>query len=75
MVIAFCEALSVSPEQTIVVGDNKHDIEMGRNAGAGLCIGVLTGTSTRDELESIADRVYEDISGLLTLFAGLTDHR
>lgn len=75
MVTAFCEALSVSPEQTIVVGDNKHDIEMGRNAGAGLCIGVLTGTSTRDELESIADRVYDDISGLLTLFEGLTDHR
>ncbi len=71
MVNAFCEAVSVAPDQTIVVGDNKHDIEMGRNAGAGLCIGVLTGTSTRDELEAIADVVYDNISGLLDL---LTNH-
>ncbi len=75
MVTAFCEAVSVLPSQTIVVGDNKHDIEMGRNAGAGLCVGVLTGTSTRDELESIADLVYEDISGLLILFDNLTGDR
>ena len=74
MVLAFCEALAVTPIQTIVVGDNKHDIEMGRNAGAGLCVGVLTGTSTRDELESIADVVYEDISGLLNLFGDTSDH-
>lgn len=71
MVLAFCEAVSASPARTIVVGDNQHDIEMGRNAGAGLCVGVLTGTSTRDELEAIADVVYDDISGLLSLF---TDH-
>ncbi len=71
MVHAFCESVAVLPEQTIVVGDNKHDIEMGRNAGAGLCIGVLTGTSTRNELEAIADEVYDNISGLLDL---LTNH-
>lgn len=69
MVNAFCSAVSVPAAQTIVVGDNSHDIEMGRNAGAGLCVGVLTGTSTRDELESLADVVYEDIRGLLDLFA------
>lgn len=67
MVLAFCEAVSISPAQTIVVGDNLHDIEMGRNAGAGLCVGVLTGTSTRDELEAIADVVYDNIGGLLAL--------
>lgn len=69
MVNAFCEAVSVPANQTIVVGDNKHDIEMGRNAGAGLCVGVLTGTSTRDELEAIADQVFDNIGGLLSLFA------
>lgn len=69
MVLAFCKAVSVAPEQTIVVGDNRHDIEMGRNAGAGLCIGVLTGTSTRDELTDIADHVFEDIGDLPDLFA------
>ncbi|MCP4432816.1 MAG: HAD family hydrolase [Gammaproteobacteria bacterium] len=69
MVLAFCESVSVTPEQTIVVGDNRHDIEMGRNAGAGLCIGVLTGTSTREELESLADIVYEDVRELLQIFS------
>ncbi|MCP4429453.1 MAG: HAD family hydrolase, partial [Gammaproteobacteria bacterium] len=43
--------------------------EMGRNAGAGLCIGVLTGTSTREELESLADIVYEDVRELLQIFS------
>lgn len=69
MVRAFCESVSVDPEQTIVVGDNRHDIEMGRNAGAGLCVGVLTGASSREELESLADVVYEDVGGLLQLFS------
>lgn len=69
MVLAFCKSVSVSPEQTIVVGDNRHDIEMGRNAGAGLCVGVLTGASSREELESLADIVYDDIRGLLQLFS------
>jgi phosphoglycolate phosphatase len=68
MVLAFCEATSLQPAEVIVVGDNRHDMEMGRSAAAGLCIGVLTGTSTRAELEELADEVFEDISGLSRLF-------
>jgi len=64
MVLAFCEAMSLAPDKVAVVGDNRHDIEMGRNAGAGLCVGVLTGTSTRTDLEQIADIVLDDISAL-----------
>ncbi|HKJ51828.1 MAG TPA: HAD family hydrolase [Gammaproteobacteria bacterium] len=64
MVLAFCRQLSLDPAAVVVVGDNRHDIEMGRNAGAGLCVGVLTGTSTRADLEPIADLVLEDIGGL-----------
>mgnify|MGYP002044978498 CR=1 FL=1 len=30
-----------------MVGDNTHDLEMGRAAGAGLVVGVLTGSSKR----------------------------
>jgi len=62
MVLAFCEQMALDVESVVVVGDNRHDIEMGRNANAGLCVGVLTGTSTRSELESIADIVIDDIS-------------
>ena len=65
MVLAFCQSQSLNPSEVIVVGDNSHDIEMGRNANAGLCVGVLTGTSTRDELEKIADVVLDDIRELL----------
>jgi phosphoglycolate phosphatase len=64
MVLAFCQAMSLQPEEVIVVGDNSHDIEMGRNARAGLCVGVLTGASTRAELEQIADVVLNNITEL-----------
>ena len=64
MVLAFCQAMSLKPEEVIVVGDNSHDIEMGRNAQVGLCVGVLTGASTREELEQIADIVLNDITEL-----------
>ncbi len=64
MVLAFCEQMELSAETVVVVGDNRHDIEMGRNANVGLCVGVLTGTSTRSDLESIADIVVDDVSAL-----------
>ncbi len=64
MVQAFCQQMGLRSEAVVVVGDNCHDIEMGRNANAGLCVGVLTGTSKRSELESIADIVLDDISTL-----------
>jgi len=62
MVLAFCEQMALAVESVVVVGDNRHDIEMGRNANAGLCVGVLTGTSTRSDLAGIADIVIDDIS-------------
>ncbi len=64
MVRAFCRALGIEAGSVVVVGDNRHDIEMGRNAGAGLCVGVLTGTSLRAELETLADLVLDDIRAL-----------
>ena len=64
MVQAFCQQMGLQSDAVVVVGDNCHDIEMGRNANAGLCVGVLTGTSKRSELEAIADIVLDDISAL-----------
>ena len=69
MVLAFCQAMSLDPAEVIVVGDNCHDMEMGKNAQAGFCVGVLTGTSTRDELEALADVVFDDISELVQLIS------
>ena len=72
MVLAFCAHTGLDCHEVVVVGDNRHDIEMGRNAQAGLCVGVLTGTSERDELEAIADVVFDDIRALPAYLASLS---
>jgi phosphoglycolate phosphatase len=67
MVLAFCAALGLRPHEVAMVGDNTHDLEMGRAAGAGLVVGVLTGSSTTSDLAHLADHVLPDITGLLDL--------
>lgn len=62
MALAFCRHCGIEPTQMCVVGDNRHDLDMGRSAGAGLVVGVLTGTSTRADFEGHADRVYPGIA-------------
>jgi phosphoglycolate phosphatase len=48
-----------------VVGDTPSDIESGRRAGAGLVAGVLTGRTSREELEEAkAQVVLESVAGL-----------
>ncbi|MDO8839557.1 MAG: HAD family hydrolase [Parvibaculum sp.] len=71
MALAFCAATGLAPHQIAVVGDNSHDLEMGRSAGAGLNIGVLTGTSAHDDLAPFADHVIESIVALPALLDGL----
>lgn len=67
MVHGFCQITGLGPEEVMVVGDNAHDIEMGRAAGAGLVVGVLTGTSSEAELAPIADHVVDNIKKLAPL--------
>ena len=62
MALAFCKACGLAPAEIAVIGDNLHDIDMGRSAGAGLTIGVLTGTSAADDLAGHADRIYPGIA-------------
>jgi phosphoglycolate phosphatase len=64
MVHAFCAACGLDPPDVAVVGDNPHDLEMARSAGAGLAIGVLSGNSTRDDFGSLADVVLGTIAEL-----------
>ena len=59
-----CKLLGVAPHEAMVVGDNLHDLDMARNAGAGAAIGVLTGTTGREELASKADAVLPSIADL-----------
>lgn len=68
MVLGFCQHTGLKPKQVMVVGDNTHDLHMGQSAAAGFNVGVLTGTSTRAELEPDADLVLDSIVDLVGLW-------
>ena len=72
MALAFAEAIGLEPSEIAVVGDNSHDIDMGRSAGAGLVIGVLSGTGDKATLEPIADVCLTDIGELPAFLAAHT---
>jgi phosphoglycolate phosphatase len=65
MVLALCRQLGVDPADSTVIGDSPSDLAMGRAAGAGFIIGVLTGVGSRAELAPIADVVVPSIASLL----------
>ena len=67
MVTAFCRSTGLQPAQVAVVGDSEHDLEMGRRAGAGLLVGVLTGTGDRPLLQSFAHHVVDSVADLKSL--------
>ena len=64
MVLGFCEHTGVDPSEVVVVGDNTHDMEMALAANVILRVGVLTGTSSEQELTALADVVIPSISDL-----------
>lgn len=69
-IYAFCDLTGLRPAQLAVVGDNRHDLEMARAGGAGLAIGVLSGTGTRETLTPMADVVLASIADLPAYLAG-----
>lgn len=66
MVLAICRALGTEPARTAVVGDTPADLAMGRSAGLGRVVGVLTGVGSREDLEPLADALLESVGELLT---------
>jgi phosphoglycolate phosphatase len=64
IVYAFADAIGANAAEVVVVGDNLHDLDMAKAAGAGLAIGVLTGNSTREDLTPHADAVLDSIREL-----------
>jgi HAD superfamily hydrolase (TIGR01509 family) len=64
MVLRAAAALGVEPSRTAVVGDSVADLEMGRAAGAGRVIGVLSGVSAREDLEPFADAIVGSVADL-----------
>ena len=74
MVLGFCAATGLAPHQVAVVGDNNHDLHMGRAAGAGLTVAVLTGTGSRESLSAASDYCLDDITGLMALLPARNTH-
>jgi phosphoglycolate phosphatase len=64
MVEAFAAAVGVPLAAVVVVGDNTHDLDMARRAGAGAAIGVLSGTGGVADLAPLADAVLPSIREL-----------
>jgi phosphoglycolate phosphatase len=64
IVHAFAAATGVPLAAIAVIGDNRHDLEMARAAGAGAAIGVLSGNGGREELAPLADVVLDSVRDL-----------
>lgn len=63
-VIAFCDLTGLKPSEIAMVGDNRHDLELGRAGGVGLNVGVLSGTGTRESLSPLADIIVDSVAEL-----------
>ena len=63
MCTAFCQAMALPPEETVMVGDSLHDLHAGRAAGM-QTVAVLTGVASAQDLAPHADVVLPDIGHL-----------
>jgi HAD superfamily hydrolase (TIGR01549 family) len=61
MLLSICRELRVQPASSMMVGDSVADMEAARAAGMGLRVGVLSGVSSRQVLESHADVIIDSI--------------
>ena len=62
---AVCERAGRSVARSAMVGDTPADLEMGRRAGAGLVVAVLSGVATAADLAPHADLVLASVGDLL----------
>ena len=70
-ILAPCRELGIAPAQTAMVGDTTADLRMGRAAGVGLNIGVLSGVGSAELLAPLADMLLPSVAGLLALITEL----
>ncbi|WP_026883683.1 HAD family hydrolase [Clostridium akagii] len=61
----FCEVTGLKEKEVAIVGDTVIDMEFARNAQVGMAIGVLSGTSSIEELSELADLVYTSVDDII----------
>ncbi len=69
MILAICRELDILPSRSVIVGDNVVDLQMGRAAGVGLTIGVLSGLGVAADLAPYADVILASIDKLSSVQA------
>lgn len=70
MIRHFAKSVGVPVDAVAMVGDNHHDLDEARAGGAGLAIGVLSGSGLRHHLAPLADHVIGSIADLPGLLRG-----
>lgn len=65
MILTICQRLNVLPVHTLMVGDTVADLHMGRAAGVGRVVAVLTGANTLEDLQPHADVVLPSVANLV----------
>jgi phosphoglycolate phosphatase len=67
MIHSLCRQLAVDPAQAMMVGDTPADMQMGRAAGVGLVIGVLSGATPAAVMEPLADITLASVADLVEI--------
>ena len=65
MVRALCAALRSDPSRTAIIGDAPADLLMGRAAGLGRVVGVLSGVGCEADLAPLADALLASVGELV----------
>ncbi len=71
MCLAFARHVGIDPARAVMVGDSRHDLIAGREAGMRV-VAVLTGIAGAEELRPHADAVLPDIAALGAWIDGLS---
>lgn len=72
-ILYFSSKWGVPPENMIMIGDMRIDIQTGKNAGC-VTIGVLTGFDTKEQLSEVqADFIVEEISEISSLLPDIIE--
>jgi HAD superfamily hydrolase (TIGR01549 family) len=61
----FCKQYNLKPSEVVVVGDTMTDMNFGINSGAGLIVGVLSGTGTISLLGDSANIIIKSVKDLI----------
>jgi phosphoglycolate phosphatase-like HAD superfamily hydrolase len=65
MILTICQNLGLLPAKAVMVGDNVVDLQMGRRAGVGQTVGVLSGLGSEPELTPYADILLPTVAELI----------